>query len=308
VTDTKLHYRKLSRAKSLKNKISAPFLNKKAVATVYAALLSLILLLALFAIILAYYSDYNQVIRDQTNISQKRAQEKILIKESQLTDENLEILIENAGSIEFKVRAIYAKRGGVASFLGDPQLSIPPKNAILVVMDRPVTPSFSIIASTEKGTLSKEYFLQYWSKPTFIYDSENITIGSLTLLFNSFQYSIKSGNQWSDWQPGWTPPVNQDIRWKITIINISEETITLNSKSSLIASSATGPPGAQWYLSESAVILEKDAPVSLMFEGTKIPQGCLNQPTMVFLTLLGSKPAHSFGQTIPFQALIPRGS
>ena len=277
------------------------------------------LIMAMLAVVISLYISYNGSIVNKMELTQQKAKEKLTVTQAIITDNQLDISLSNLGDQELKVRAIYLKSQDNSTFAGNPNTIISPQRTEKVTVTIPDgMTDFSIIASTDLGTLSKEYFIPNSEQNLIEYDTENIMLGSLKLRFQSFEYSIYQDKQWSDWAPGWAPPTGVVIQWRVDITNISNETITLNNKSSLVLSSCDGPSETSWYIEGSPVILPPDTETSIIFRyaedtGKDKFAKILNLDNqMVFLTFFGQTQSTTattpFGQTLPFLSAIPGGT
>ena len=275
--------------------------------------------MAMLAVVISLYASYNGSIVNKMDLTQQKAKEKLTIKQATITDNQLDISLSNLGDQELKVRAIYLKNQDNSAFAGDPNTIIAPHRTEEVTVTIPEGMNdFSIIASTDLGTLSKAYFIPTLDQNLIEYDTENIMLGSLKLRFQSFEYSIYQDKQWSDWAPGWAPPTGEYIKWRVDITNISNETITLNNKSSLVLSSCDGPSETAWYIAVSPLILPPDTETPIIFQYAedtgkdKLAKILTLDNQMVFLTFFGETQSTTgttpFGQTLPFLSAIPGGT
>ena len=134
--------------------------NKRAIASAYASLLAIMLIMAMLAVVISLYISYNGSIVNKMDLTQQKAKEKLFIKQATITDNQLDISLSNLGDQELKVRAIYLKSQDNSTFAGNPNTIISPQRTEKVTVTIPEGMNdFSIIASTDLGTLSKEYFI-----------------------------------------------------------------------------------------------------------------------------------------------------
>jgi len=256
-------------------------------------------------------------------LTQQKAQEKLTIKYAIQTDSNLDIFLSNMGDDQLKVGAVYLKNETTSIFVSAPDEIINPyRTEKVTVTVPPGMNNFSIVASTELGTLSKEYFIPASEQDLLVYDTENIILGSLQLRFTSFEYSLYQNGQWGAWTFGFAPPLGEYIQWRVEIVNISNETIRLNNLTSLTLSDCNGPSEVSWFVINSPITLDANSTSSILYrvqtaggDATKSAQFVKilsggNQ--MVFLTFFGTTQtatgAKPFGQTIPFLSVISGGS
>lgn len=304
----------------MKNTLRKFSSQKKAVATIYSSLLTLIMVISLIILLTSYYFIYSSTIQNQTDITNQRVEEKLAIINTYISGQSLQVVVENTGSIESTVKAIYLKNDGKITFIKDPSAVIKPSEKIEIPMPLPPDANYSIVISTERGTLSTEYFLPNWAKNTYVYDTDNLTIGALTLRFESFEMSIFSSNSWGPWMKGWNPPIGEYLRWRVNITNISNfPLIILDNKTSLALSLSNGPSETAWYVKPFPVSLKANQTQQVIFQvdspsgdaSAKIASSFKNVPSMVFLTFFGTIIDDSgnkipYGQNIPFEAIIPQ--
>ena len=108
-------------------------------------------------------------------LTQQKAQEKLSINYAIQTDSKLDIFLSNMGEEQLKVGAIYLKNENTSTFVCDPDEIINPYRTEKVTVAVPEgMDDFSIVASTELGTLSKEYFIPTSEQDLLVYDTENI--------------------------------------------------------------------------------------------------------------------------------------
>jgi hypothetical protein len=300
------------------------FRQKKGVATIYASLLALILILMLLMLVISFFVNYNSITKSQTAITDQKIREKLSINNVVPETNKLNIVVENTGSIELIVRAIYIKNNGSVSFVRDPSVYMKPATLATIPIPLPTVQNFSIVAATERGTLSSEFFIPTWALNTYRYDTENLTIGALRLKFESFELSIydSTKNQWGSWIPGWNPPTGPYLKWRVNITNISEGPVMLNNRTSLGISLVDGPTEVLWYINPISVSLPVNQTVPVIYAVNQpegIPTKDLQKitvgegtPYMVFLTFFGTSQdalgvIQPYGQNIPFEAIIPGG-
>ena len=321
------HNKKIS-VKKRKNFIT----NKKAVSQIYAALIALLIVIPLLVVLLSSFINYNLTLENQKILTEQKIQENLSITDVEIAENEItsineikSINVNNAGTIELKVRAIYFKNETITTFVSDPSVYISPASSKIITLEKaiPVTSSFSLTVSTERGTLSKEFFIPQWAKTEIIYDTENLTIGNLRLRFESFEYSVYKDKteSWGPYLSGWNPPMNEYIAWRLNITNTGNDTITLNNHSSLTLSSCDGPTEVPWYIANLTQTLSTDTTSSVIFvtaspgkindlQKITVGEGTAN---MVFLTFFGELiiadpyEVRPYGQTIPFEAVIPGG-
>ena len=305
---------------------------KKALSTVYASLIALLIVFLLLSVEISFFANYNTIFQNQKIAIDQKAQEQLSIANITIFNNVItKVLIENEGNVELKIRAIYLKTEGGTNFICNPSVYISPTGTENIVLNPPVTISsvFSIIAVTERGTLSKEYFIQSWEKTIYRYDTENLTIGPLRLRFESFEYSAYNATtrNWGPWTPGWNPPLNAYLSWRVRVTNIGDKNIILNNRTALSLFRADNPKSERaWYINATAPLLAEELQVNQaknIFFTLKNPAGDIKSDwmtitggegvsTMVFLTFFGQLILADgtpipYGQTIPFEAVVPGG-
>jgi len=299
---------------------------------VYASLAALLIVITVLLIIISVFESRNIGFQEMKKIADNKAQEQLSITNAYISNGNVvSVLIENEGTIELKIRALYIK-SQTTEFATDPSVNIPPASSKNITLTSPIpfTPGSYLVAATERGTLSKEYYILSWEKTIYNYDTENLTIGPLRLRFESFEYSLNYDNRpntWGPWQPGWTPPLNVYISWRIRVTNVGEDRIILNNYTALSLCRVAEPKSEiVWYINTSKAgnteeLLSMET-TNIFFHLSK-PAGNKNSDfnaitagngvsTMVFLTFFGQitlpgGQTRSYGQTIPFEAVIPGG-
>ena len=275
----------------------------------------------LIMLLVSYFFSYTNVIQSQTITTDQKTRESLQITRAAINGSNLDIELTNIGPIELKVSAIYINSQNGNTFASDPAAIIQPAASQTVTIPYPLVSNFSIVAATERGTLSREYYLPSWATNIKTFDTENLTIGALTLKFTSFEYSIidKNGNI-GDWNPGWNPPMGEYLIWRVNVTNISHMDLTLNEKSCLSVLSGDTQSDIPWYINIKSypneleinrtrtIIFQYDAPDGPGRQ--KLTAGQTGIPNMVFLVFFGTSVEEGstpkpYGQTIPFEAVVP---
>jgi hypothetical protein len=299
-------------AKSRKNIAS----EKKAVSTIYASIIALLIIFLLLPLLASYFYNYNATLQNQMNTNEQKTEEALLIADANVSQDVItDIKVQNTGTIAIKIRAIYSKNSTATSFISDPSIYISPGDTYEIPTNIAYNSTESLFVATERGTLSKEYFVHKWETSGFVYDTENLDIGYVKLRFESFEYSERNGNNWGPWEPGWSPPTGSYIRWKINVTNTSDKVIKLNDGTALTLWAGSHNEIA-WYIDTSEIVLPIGEPVETIFSlaqpGTsKLQKITSSTPSMmIFLTFLGKIVVSpgieiSYGQTIPFEAVVP---
>ena len=305
---------------------------KNALSTVYASLIALLIVFLLLSVEISFFANYNTILQNQKIANDQKAQEQLSIANITIFNNIMtKILIENEGTVELKIRAIYLKTEGSSTFICDPSVYISPTGTKNIDLVPPVqiNSDSSIVAVTERGTLSKEYFIQNWEKTIYRYDTENLTIGPLRLRFESFEFSSynTTTRNWGPWAPGWNPPLNAYLSWRVRVTNIGDKSIILNNRTALSLFRADNPKSEKtWYINATAPSLTEELQINQaknIFFTLKNPAGDITSDwltitggegvsTMVFLTFFGQIVLTDgtkipYGQTIPFEAVVPGG-
>jgi len=305
------------------------------------------MLLLMFAVvsglIIAYF-DYNISAQEQMTIEHERSQEKIILSKLQVDDQFriLNIIVNNTGSIEVRIRALYEILNGETTFLFDPSnymdTHIAPSKSLSIYIPSEIPeilfdPQAKIVVATERGvkTLDYEPILLYEpAEPPTHYDPTKLYIGPLMLKFDDFQYrkTNKDGVLDPDdpWHPGWSIPKGFGYcAWKISVMDIDDRNITINSFSSFNAVPSESPATTlSWYLeptnqtsrtqflqvnkTESVLYIWSGPGLGANAQQMNLP-GTRTPTCMVFLTFFGVFHEHDgtttpYAQTIPFEASI----
>ncbi len=303
----------------------------------------LLLMFTALVIVVTAYTNYNQSTQDQMTIEQERAQERIALTEIGVNDQNkiADIVIENRGTIEVTIRALYLKQDCVTSFVTDPTIApldanthIPPGNSTKIqtsILNLPYSETTKIIAATERGTESIDYIptVDKVINTTILPpDTSLLYIGPLILNFTSFEYHKTDGSgkltPTDTWQPGWSVPKSTKVAWKITVENndTKSRSITLSKYASFTIATVTGLPQVTptWYLNSTGgsnptqpLIWGQKSTIIFIWDsaGGTTPQSVYQQEgtCMVFLTFFGNYTnsdgtTSPYAQTIPFEAAI----
>ncbi len=300
----------------------------------------LIMFGAIIAIFLAFF-NYNISANEQMNIEHERSQEKIEITQLDVNDEFqiTSLRINNTGTIEVRIRALYQITSGETRLIFDPasyaDTHIAPTASLLIYIPQNIPqitfdPEAKIIAATERGTKTLDYVptLLYGPiEPPSEYDPTKLYIGPLMLKFDDFNWHKVDSNGNLDpadtWHPGWVVPKGQGslrYAWKISVMNIDQRNITLNMFSSFNLSPVESPSILSWYINPTNQITNTQfLPVNQTQSVTFIWDGPIsgsaqkmftNEGTcMVFLTFFGifheaDGTETPYAQTIPFEASV----
>jgi hypothetical protein len=319
---------------------------QRAISTIYTSLIFLLLVFSILILLLAAFFGYNLAVQEQMRIEDERSQEKIILSALELnhTDPTFlsHILINNTGTIEVRIRAVYVTNGTGTSLICDPSnymdTHIAPSDSLRIHLlgGVPFEPNATITVATERGIKTKEYeapFIFGSPKPPGKYDPSRLYIGPLMLQFDAFWYQKTFQNGTLDpeepWHPGWSISKGFGYcAWNITVMNIDDRNITINRFSSFTAVPNDSPSRQlTWYLEPTnqtglaqllpvnqtqSIIYTYSAPKSLPEEGGTNSATKMNLPEtrcMVFLTFYGVFYEHdgtttTYAQTIPFEAAI----
>ncbi len=313
--------------------------SRKGVGTITAVFMLLLVFTAITMLLVAFLS-YNLSAREQMEIEHQRLQEKIELTQLEVNEQFKisSVIINNTGTIDVRIRALYEIANGETKLLFDPsQYSdslISPTSSIVIhipgdIPGIPFDPEAKIVAATERGTKTLDYVptLLYGPiQPPSLYDPTKLYVGPLMLKFDDFAYHKTNGQGNLDpsetWHPGWVVPKSpQYYAWRISVMNIDERNITLNRFASFNLVPTEAPSTTlSWYLEPTDHITSKqflqinqtqsitfiwDNPVSGAAQKMNLPE----TTCMVFLTFFGvfheaDGTETPYAQTIPFEAAV----
>ena len=315
---------------------------RKGISTITAVFM-LLLVFALMTMLLVAFFNYNISAKEQMDIEHERSQERIELTKLGVDDQFIitDVLVNNTGTIEVKIRALYQIVNGETNFLFDPSTyddtHIAPTDSVVIYFpgDIPAIhfdPGAKIVAATERGTKTVDYvpMLSYGPiKPPSEYDPTKLYIGPLMLKFDDFTCHKTDGQGNLDpsttWQQGWVVPPskgNTGYAWRIGIKNIDDRDITINRFASFNLVPTEAPSTTlSWYLDPTdyttgkqllpvnqtlSVIYKWAGPLSGDAQKLNLPDGTT---CMVFLTFFGvfHEPDGTetpYAQTIPFEAAV----
>ena len=301
---------------------------KKGVETV-SAVFMLLLMLAIITGFVAAFTNNNQSAKDQMQIEQERSREQITLTQ-QTIENNIvkKIAIENTGTIEVQIRALYKIFDSETVFLCDPSDEsaigldthiAPAKTLILDLTSLAVEAEATIVASTERGVKTMNRIIPTTTQtPHPSPDTHKYTYGLLEIVWENFEYKgfENNFNPNGQWEPGWVVETDSRyVAWKATVTNIGVKDIVLDELSSFTTIPTSNADLRSWYLftgpsnSPDTITLHVDVPTDVIFvwSSSGSPESIYSQPTvvMVFLTFFGSfEGGGSYAQTIPFEASI----
>ena len=299
----------------------------------------LLMFAAIIGIITAFF-NFNLSAKEQMDIELDRAKEKIVLSKIEVNNESKisNVVVNNTGSIDVTIRALYEKANGETRFLFDPstysEAKIEPTESL--VIDIPVEILFDnrtqIIATTERGTKTLDYVpeLVYGPiEPPFDYDPTKLYVGPLMLKFDDFFYhkTDKNGNldPTETWHPGWIVDEKGYYAWNITVMNIDTRNLTIYRFSSFNLVPTNSPSVLSWYLeptdqinSQKFLMVNQTESITYIWNAPRdpsIPNPSATRLTlsdctcMVFLTFFGvfheaDGTDTPYAQTIPFEASV----
>lgn len=311
---------------------------RKGISTITAIFMLLLMFTALTGLLIAFF-NYNLSAKEQMDIEHERSQEKIVLSGLDVNEdfEITSVVINNTGTIDVRIRALYEIVNGETKLLFDPsnyaETQISPTGSLVIYIpgSLPVVqfdPQAKIVAATERGTKTLDTIptLFYGPiEPPSEYDPTKLYIGPLMLKFDDFyhhktdQYGILDSGE--TWRPGWVVDEKDYLAWKITIMNIDNRNITINRFASLNLVPTEAPSNTlSWYLeptneTTNTQFLEVNQTVSVIYKWTNPLSGTATKLTfpectcMVFLTFFGvfeeiDGTETPYAQTIPFEASV----
>ncbi len=313
---------------------------RRGVSTI-AAVFMLLLMFTAFTGILVAFLNYNLSEKEQMDIEHERSQEKIVLTRIELDNESRvsNIVINNTGSIDVRIRALYEIADGETKLLFDPsnynETHIGPTESLIIDIPEDIPEiqfddQTKIVAATERGTKTLDSLpeLVYGPvEPPSDYDPTKLYVGPLMLKFDDFFYHTTLDNGTLDgtgWQPGWI--VDEKIAypraWKITVMNIDNRNLTITKFSSFNIVSTKSPQIKSWYINttdninhEQFLEINQTESIIYIWNGpfSDVPQYIGNpfkdSTCMVFLTFFGffhetDETKSPYAQTIPFEASI----
>ena len=311
----------------------------RGIGTVTAVFILLIMFAALTGLVVAFF-NYNLSAQEQMELELARAQERIELTKLRVDEQFTvsSVTINNTGSIDVRIRAIYEILDGETTFLFDPadygNAVIEPASSMAIYFPGDITdvafdPQAKIVAATERGIKTLDYAptLMYGPvQPPSEYDPTKLYIGPLMLKFDDFAYhkTDSQGNldPGEEWQPGWVVPKSpQYYAWRISVMNIDDRNITINRFASFnLVPTETPSTTLSWYLEPTDLSTGKQLlSVNQTESVTYIWNGPLSDAAqkmnlpectcMVFLTFFGifheaDGTETPYAQTIPFEAAV----
>ena len=315
--------------------------SRKGISTI-AAIFMLLLMFTTFIGLLVAYLNYNLSATEQMDIEHERSQEKIILSKIEINNESYisNVAINNTGSIDVRIRALYGKANGETRLLFDPsnymETHIGPTESLIIDIPEDIPEiqfdnQTKIVAATERGTKTIDSLpeLVYGPvEPPSDYDPTKLYVGPLMLKFDDFFYHVTLNDGTLDpaetWQPGWIVDEKLPVKlaWKITVMNIDNRNLTLTRFSSFNIVSTNGPNVVSWYIEPPDHIngeqfLEINQTESITYiwnnpfsdDPQTVGSPFKDSTCMVFLTFFGffhetDEIETPYAQTIPFEASI----
>jgi hypothetical protein len=303
---------------------------RKGLETITAVFMLLLMFAAITAFI-AGWTNYNQSVQSQMGVELDRSKEQVLLI-NQTVEDNIikDIELQNTGTIEVQIRALYKTINGdtvlVCDPSVDPRLNVdthiaPTQTLLLNLLPLAIESEAKIVAATERGVKTINSIVPKTTEtPPPSPNTHKYTYGLLELYWEEFQYKQfdNNFNPGGKWDPGWiVNSTSRYVAWKATITNIGTKDIILNELSSFTTVSSSSSDLRSWYLysqpenQPQSVTLRVDVPTEVIFvwkaAGSNGYKSIYEQPTvaMVFLTFYGAfDDGKPYAQTVPFEAAI----
>lgn len=312
----------------------------KGIASVFGSVFILMLVFTLASTLFLSLYSYEEKVQESIILEENRVQEKIVLLS--LSTENASgteyitgLFVNNTGTITVRIRAVYIDN----SFICDPtnvalnpdDTYINPKDSrwIQLPNNLPYEPLSKIEVATERGIKSIEYEwkLKTGSQAEPPSETQRFYFGPLLLDFEKFYYAenIGSYDPYS-WEPGWSVELGTTVVWNVTVTNIDNRDLTINKYSAFTLVSNDGGAQKPWYIEPpnglDTLFIPSNSTVHLIYiwDRPRMTQGVKNQSvynqndrSKVFLTFFGffhesDGTSKSYGQTIPFEAVLVRDS
>jgi len=322
-------------------KLKSIIKNKKGLSPLFVSIYIVIIVVILLSMLFAALSTYESSLTTRMRIEQERRQESIRLigpKALNMSEGTYAgyLRVNNTGSITVRIRALYVGDKFVcdpSKDLGAGDSYIDPKEAIWIKLYPYVhielnstTLNALWTVTTERGIKTSEIGAKLiWGEPP-LWWPKKFYIGPLMLMFDMFHWSTTPDT--GPWNHGWSiPQGNEEITWRILVVNIEDKPILLDEKSCLTLISNDNSPKdpKTWYIDPlqmgSMNLLPGDfnfiyytwkAPFSHHGGKKAFHQGITGLSTddtcLNFLCFYGSfvesdGTLTSYGQTIPFEAV-----
>jgi hypothetical protein len=310
---------------------------REGVSTIAAIFMLLLMFTAMIGLFVAFF-NHNLSAKEQMDIEHERAQEKIELTRIEVNEqfEISKVVINNTGTIDVKIRALYEILNGETTFLFDPSdysdAQISPTRPLVIdvpeeIPEIPFDEQAKIVAATERGTKTLDYVpeLVYGIvEPPSNYDPTKLYVGPLMLKFDEFFYhkTDSKGNldPAETWQPGWIVDEKGYYAWKITVMNIDNRNLTIHRFSSFNLVPTNSPSVLSWYVEptdhdsgEQFLRINQTETITYVWNsplsGAAAKLTFSDCTCMVFLTFFGvfheaDGTETPYAQTIPFEASV----
>jgi hypothetical protein len=240
---------------------------KKGLESVTSIFLLLLMFTILTGLVVAYF-NYNISVQDQMDIELERSKERIVLSKLRVDDQFRisNVVVNNTGTVEVEIRAIYEVVDGETILLFDPADYADSVIGIseALVIDFPAEPEVwfnpqaKLVVATERGIKSMEYepiLLYGQTTPPSEYDPTKLYVGPLMLKFDDFWYQKVTNNgdpnpKDPEWYPGWlVPKGSKNVAWNISVMNIDSRNITINRFASFTTVPNDSPSDVRtWFL------------------------------------------------------------
>ena len=316
---------------------------RKGISTTIASIFMLLLMFAAMIGLITTFFNYNLSAKEQMDIDQERAKEKIVLSSIEVNSESMitNVTINNTGSIDVTIRALYEKANGETILLFDPytysESKIAPTESLVIDIPESIPEILfdnrtQIVAATERGTKTLDNVpeLVYGPvEPPFDYDPTKLYVGPLMLKFDDFFYHKTDRNGNLDpsetWHPGWIVDEKGYYAWNITVMNIDNRNLTIYRFSSFNLVPTNSPSVLSWYLeptdqinSQQFLMINQTESITYIWNAVRDPSDPNPDATrltlsdctcMVFLTFFGvfheaDGTETPYAQTIPFEASV----
>ena len=295
----------------------------RGLSTVFGTVLALTLIVAMASALFVALYRYNGDIKQAISTEDERSQEKILIANITLSDEDYitSVTVKNLGSVTSQIRAYYVD----SEHICDPSNPALNQNGAYIESQRsevlnvkPVlfNPTSRITIATSRGIKAIELESNFINGTSSTYTPSNTNYGPLRLNFTLFYYrgTDSSGIPIGPWQPGANISSTVDYcEWNITVTNIDPRNITLDRYSTLTLVKNVGGGQYPWYITYPGKFIQSGNTTSIVYTWARPPpytsaqgfSGFSSDTAKVFLSFYGKfSDGTTYGQTIPFESVL----
>lgn len=291
--------------------------------TVFGTVLALTLIVAIASALFVALYRYNDDIKQAIATEDARSQEKILIANITLSNDDYitSVTVKNLGSVTSQIRAYYVDSEHICD-PANPSLNqngayIEPQHSeVLNVEPMLFNPTSRITIATSRGIKAIELESNFINGTSSNYTPSNTNYGPLRLNFTLFYYreTNPNGIPIGPWQPGANMSSTVEYcAWNITVTNIDPRNITLDRYSTLTL--VTNKEGAQfpWYITNPGKFIQSGNTTTIVYTWAEPPpsttaqgfQGFSSLTSKVFLSFYGKfSDGTTYGQTIPFESVL----